>query len=382
MRSDLASVPRDSPGSSSPVAEASSARASSSGSRPTATTSSAARRRDFDLTSMDDTERLFAETTPELVFHLAAEVGGIGANRANPGRYWYANLMMGAHVLEQARLHETPKLVIVGHGLRVSEVHAGPVPRGRALERLSRGDERPVRRREEDDPRRCPGIPRAVRDERDLPPADEPLRAGRQLRPRDVARDPRADPEDDRVTRRGRALGRRLADPRVPVRRRLRRRTCRSGRALRRARAGQPRHRRRDVDPGDRRAGRRSRRVRRVDHLGHVDAERSAAPQPRSLPRARALRLDALGRRSARGSRRRSRRSAPPSREHRGTRRPVPTPAATRGARAARPTPSRGTSSSRSGRSSSSRSGRPSRSSSRSRRTAGSPTRAATRSGS
>ena len=37
------------------------------------------------------------------MFHLAAEVGGIGANRANPGRYWYANLMMGAHVLELSR---------------------------------------------------------------------------------------------------------------------------------------------------------------------------------------------------------------------------------------------------------------------------------------
>ena len=73
-----------------------------------------ARRSDYDLTSMDDTGRLFAAAAPELVFHLAAEVGGIGANRANPGRYWYANLMMGAHVLEQARLHETPKLVVAG----------------------------------------------------------------------------------------------------------------------------------------------------------------------------------------------------------------------------------------------------------------------------
>jgi len=63
---------------------------------------------------MEDTERLFDETQPELVFHLAAEVGGIGANRANPGRYWYANLMMGAHVLEQARIHGTRKLVIAG----------------------------------------------------------------------------------------------------------------------------------------------------------------------------------------------------------------------------------------------------------------------------
>lgn len=73
-----------------------------------------ARRADYDLTSMDDTARLFEEARPELVFHLAAEVGGIGANRANPGRYWYANLMMGAHVLEQARLHGTRKLVLLG----------------------------------------------------------------------------------------------------------------------------------------------------------------------------------------------------------------------------------------------------------------------------
>jgi GDP-L-fucose synthase len=73
-----------------------------------------ARSADYDLTSMEDTARMFDDAGADLVFHLAAEVGGIGANRANPGRYWYANLSMGAHVLEQARLHETPKLVIVG----------------------------------------------------------------------------------------------------------------------------------------------------------------------------------------------------------------------------------------------------------------------------
>jgi GDP-L-fucose synthase len=73
-----------------------------------------ARRRDYDLTRYDDTERLFEDAKPELVFHLAAEVGGIGANRANPGRYWYANLMMGAHVLELARLHETRKVITLG----------------------------------------------------------------------------------------------------------------------------------------------------------------------------------------------------------------------------------------------------------------------------
>jgi GDP-L-fucose synthase len=69
---------------------------------------------DYDLTSMDEAARMFRSAEAELVFHLAAEVGGIGANRMNPGRYWYANLIMGTHVLEQARLHETAKLVIVG----------------------------------------------------------------------------------------------------------------------------------------------------------------------------------------------------------------------------------------------------------------------------
>jgi GDP-L-fucose synthase len=74
----------------------------------------AARSAEYDLTAMGDTAQLFDEAQPELVFHLAAEVGGIGANRANPGRYWYANLMMGAHVIEQARIHATPKLVLAG----------------------------------------------------------------------------------------------------------------------------------------------------------------------------------------------------------------------------------------------------------------------------
>jgi GDP-L-fucose synthase len=68
----------------------------------------------WDLTRADDVERLFAEARPELVIHLAAEVGGIGANRANPGRYWYANLVMGANILEQSRLHGVEKLVVIG----------------------------------------------------------------------------------------------------------------------------------------------------------------------------------------------------------------------------------------------------------------------------
>jgi GDP-L-fucose synthase len=71
-------------------------------------------RRDYDLTVAADCERLFADARPELVFHLAAEVGGIGANRASPGRFWYANLLMGTHVLEQSRRVGVDKLVLVG----------------------------------------------------------------------------------------------------------------------------------------------------------------------------------------------------------------------------------------------------------------------------
>jgi len=73
-----------------------------------------ARRREYDLVSPADTERLFADAKPEVVFHLAAEVGGIGANRANPGRYWYANQAMGLNVLEQSRVAEVQKLVLIG----------------------------------------------------------------------------------------------------------------------------------------------------------------------------------------------------------------------------------------------------------------------------
>jgi len=72
------------------------------------------RRSDYDLTVHADVVRLFEEAKPELVFHLAAEVGGIGANRANPGRYWYANLLMGVHVLEQSRLTGVGKVIMLG----------------------------------------------------------------------------------------------------------------------------------------------------------------------------------------------------------------------------------------------------------------------------
>ena len=69
---------------------------------------------EHDLTDMAATKALFAASRPDVVFHLAAVVGGIGANRDNPGYFFYGNMAMGLNVLEQARVHKTSKVVIAG----------------------------------------------------------------------------------------------------------------------------------------------------------------------------------------------------------------------------------------------------------------------------
>jgi GDP-L-fucose synthase len=69
---------------------------------------------DYDLTEQDAVRQLYADATPDIVIHLAAEVGGIGANRANPGRYFYANMAMGLHLIEEARKAKLEKFVQVG----------------------------------------------------------------------------------------------------------------------------------------------------------------------------------------------------------------------------------------------------------------------------
>jgi GDP-L-fucose synthase len=69
---------------------------------------------EYDLVDRGAVRRLLAEVKPELVIHLAAQVGGIGANRDNPGRYVFENAMMGLHVFEECRLAGVPKLVATG----------------------------------------------------------------------------------------------------------------------------------------------------------------------------------------------------------------------------------------------------------------------------
>lgn len=69
---------------------------------------------DYDLTKEGDVVRMYEQMEPTLVIHLAAEVGGIGANQANPGRFFYANMAMGLHLIEQARIRQLRKFVQVG----------------------------------------------------------------------------------------------------------------------------------------------------------------------------------------------------------------------------------------------------------------------------
>ena len=72
------------------------------------------RRKDYDLTTEAGVRRMFAHFRPDVLIHLAAEVGGIGANREHPGRFFYANMAMGLHLVEHARLCGVKKFVQAG----------------------------------------------------------------------------------------------------------------------------------------------------------------------------------------------------------------------------------------------------------------------------
>jgi GDP-L-fucose synthase len=69
---------------------------------------------DYNLVETSDIRRLLKDSRPELIIHLAAVVGGIGANKKNPGKFFYENLMMGVQLIEQSRLEGIKKFVAVG----------------------------------------------------------------------------------------------------------------------------------------------------------------------------------------------------------------------------------------------------------------------------
>ena len=72
------------------------------------------RRQDYDLTTEKAVERMYDDFRPDVVIHLAAEVGGIGANQDQPGRFFFANMAMGMHLIEQARIRGLAKFVQTG----------------------------------------------------------------------------------------------------------------------------------------------------------------------------------------------------------------------------------------------------------------------------
>jgi GDP-L-fucose synthase len=74
----------------------------------------APRSSDYDLTRPEDVEKLFADAAPDLVIHLAARVGGIGANIDNPATLYLTNLLMGTYVIEESRKRDVGKTVLLG----------------------------------------------------------------------------------------------------------------------------------------------------------------------------------------------------------------------------------------------------------------------------
>jgi GDP-L-fucose synthase len=70
-----------------------------------------ARHRDYDLVQLQAARDLLADAKPEVIFHLAARVGGIGANREHPGAFFYDNLMMGTQLMHEAYLNRVSKFV-------------------------------------------------------------------------------------------------------------------------------------------------------------------------------------------------------------------------------------------------------------------------------
>lgn len=69
---------------------------------------------DYDLVKIEDIRRMYDAMKPDIVIHLAAVVGGIGANREHPGEFFYKNLMMGVQLIEEARLRRLEKFVAIG----------------------------------------------------------------------------------------------------------------------------------------------------------------------------------------------------------------------------------------------------------------------------
>ena len=179
-----------------------------------------------------------AEGRPQVVIHLAAVVGGIGANRENPGRFFHDNAVMGIHLMEESRLAGVEKFVQIGTVCSYPKFAPVPFREDDLWDGYPEETNAPYGLAKKMLLVQGQAYRAAVRLQRHPPHPGQPLRAGRQLRPGHVARHPGAHPEVRRGPRvrrrphRGLGHGRGLA--RVPLRRRRGRGHRPRGRALRR----------------------------------------------------------------------------------------------------------------------------------------------------
>jgi GDP-L-fucose synthase len=86
-------------------------------------------RQHYDLCRLEAVQQMYQDMRPQIVIHLAAVVGGIGANRERPGEFFYDNLMIGVQLLEVARQRNVEKFVAIGTVWRLSKVHSCAVQR-------------------------------------------------------------------------------------------------------------------------------------------------------------------------------------------------------------------------------------------------------------
>ena len=133
----------------------------------------------YDLRRRAEAARMLADTRPDAVVHLAAVVGGIGANQAAPGRFFYENALMGIELIEACRVAGVPKVVVAGTVCAYPKYAPVPFQEDRPVGRLPGGDQRPLRAGQEDAPRSGAGVPGPVRHEYRLSAAGQSLRSAR-----------------------------------------------------------------------------------------------------------------------------------------------------------------------------------------------------------
>ena len=161
------------------------------------------RSRDYDLrTRGRRSTRALADGRPDVVIHLAAVVGGIGANRENPGRFFYENAIMGIQLMEQARLAGVEKFVQIGTVCSYPKFTPVPFREDDLWNGYPEETNAPYGLAKKMLLVQGQAYRAAVRLQRHPPAPGQPLRPGRQLRPGQLARHPGADQE---VRRRARA---------------------------------------------------------------------------------------------------------------------------------------------------------------------------------